>query len=112
MRRPLVAVLHGAVASDAPPDERDTLRQAEEVAVALRRLGHAVTTRAVGLDLSRLRSLRALAPAAIFYLVEAPKGRGGCSTSRPPSSTRSAYPTPALPPRPSTARPTSRSPGR
>ena len=40
MRRPLIAVLHGAVASDAPPDERDTLRQAEEVAVALRRLGH------------------------------------------------------------------------
>ena len=76
MRRPLVAVLHGAVASDAPPDERDTLRQAEEVAVALRRLGHAVTTRAVGLDLSRLRSLRALAPAAIFYLVEALEGEG------------------------------------
>jgi D-alanine-D-alanine ligase len=72
----VVAVLHGAIPPDAPPDERDTLVQAAEVGAALHRLGYVVATRPVGLDLSRLQELRALGPALVFNLVEALGGEG------------------------------------
>ena len=75
-RRPLAAIIHGNIPPDAPPDERDTLVQVEEVAAALRRLGYRVTCIPLGLDLGRLRSLRALAPAVVVNLVEALQGEG------------------------------------
>lgn len=74
--RPLAAIIHGSIPPDAPPDERDTLVQVEEVGAALRRLGYRVTCVPLGLDLGRLRSLRALAPAVVVNLVEALQGEG------------------------------------
>ena len=46
------------------------------MAAALRRLGYRVTSIPLGLDLGRLRSLRALAPAVVVNLVEALQGEG------------------------------------
>lgn len=73
---PLVAVLHGAVPPGSTPDELDTLVQAREVAEILRGLGHAVAPFPLGLDLARLRRLRALQPRLVFNLVEALEGDG------------------------------------
>ncbi len=75
-RRPLAAIIHGSITPDAPPVERDTLVQVEEVEAALRQLGYRVTCLPLGLDLGRLRSLRALAPAVVVNLVEAIGGEG------------------------------------
>ena len=74
---PLVAILHSAVAADAPPDEQDTLEQVRAVAGALRGLGLRVAalplTRDLALASSRLKRLR---PACVFNLVESVDGRG------------------------------------
>ncbi len=74
---PLVAVLHSAVADDAPPDEQDTLVQVRAVAGALRTLGLRVQTLAMRRDLAACaKRLRQLRPACVFNLVESVDGRG------------------------------------
>jgi D-alanine-D-alanine ligase len=72
-----VAVLHGAVAPDAPSDEQDTLVQVEAVSRALRRLGWRAEPVPVTLDLDAFaRRLDALKPCFAFNLVEALGGVG------------------------------------
>ncbi|MCE5269140.1 MAG: hypothetical protein LLG00_14790 [Planctomycetaceae bacterium] len=66
-----VAVLHNAVAADAPPEDQDTLVQAEAVGAALGRLGHDWVRVPCTLDLGSLRAeLTRLRPDAVFNLVE------------------------------------------
>ncbi|MDE2088757.1 MAG: hypothetical protein KGJ12_01910 [Gammaproteobacteria bacterium] len=72
-----VAVLHGAVPPDAPPDERDTLIQVEAVSAALRRLGYAPEPVPFSLDLEAvLHALQRLDPAFVFNLAESVAGSG------------------------------------
>jgi D-alanine-D-alanine ligase len=80
----LVAVLHNAVAEDAPPDERDVLVQAEAVSTALRSLGHEPVAVPATLDLEALRRrLSELRPAVGFNLVEALGGTDRLSPAVP-----------------------------
>lgn len=78
-RRPSrVAVLYGAVAPDAPPDEQDALVQVETVERALTALGYAPVPVPLSLDLDAARSrLQRLRPAFVFNLVESIDGMGG-----------------------------------
>jgi len=76
--RPLrILVLHSDIAPDAPPDELDTLYQADSIAEALAGRGHAVSSAAYIQDERRLKHMIANhAPDAIFNLVEAIDGSG------------------------------------
>lgn len=66
-----VAILHNAVADDAPADDRDVLDQVAAVRTALEAQGHRVTTLPVGLDLSELKArLASQQPERLFNLVE------------------------------------------
>ncbi len=66
-----VAVLHNAVAADAPPEDQDTLVQVEAVSAALSRLGHQPQPVPCTLDLAALRAdLTRLGPDMVFNLVE------------------------------------------
>lgn len=68
----LVAILHNAVAEDAPADEWDVLVQVEAVAGALQRLGHEPVAVPVTLNLADFqRRLIELRPEVAFNLVEA-----------------------------------------
>ncbi len=70
-----IAILHNAVAADAPAADRDVLVQVEAVDQALRALGHAPETLPVTLDLCRLRDrLLDSLPDAVFNLVESLDG--------------------------------------
>ncbi|HPD17109.1 MAG TPA: GNAT family N-acetyltransferase [Planctomycetota bacterium] len=70
-------ILHGAVPANAPPDELDTLVQAEAVGAALRELGHQVATVPFSLDLGAAQeALRREAPDFVFNLVESVEGAG------------------------------------
>lgn len=72
-----VAILHGAVPPDAPPDDQDTLLQVEAVAAALKRLGHETAALPVTLDLAAMaRRLEEMNPAVVFNLVESIGGVG------------------------------------
>ena len=72
-----VALAHDAAAATGRPDSSDTLLEAQAIASALTRLGYETVTLPVGLDLGALeRSLRELAPYAVFNLVESLEGRG------------------------------------
>jgi D-alanine-D-alanine ligase len=72
-----VALVHDAAAATGRPDSSDTLLEAQAIASALARLGYETVTLPVGLDLGALeRSLRELAPHAVFNLVESLEGRG------------------------------------
>ena len=73
-----VLVVHDAFDAELRPDEADVLVQVDAVAGALRRLGHAVTTTAVGLDLGPLaaRLQSPTAPDVVFNLVESAAGKG------------------------------------
>ena len=76
MPKPL-AILHDAHAALGPPDQSDTLLEAQAIAAAVRELGYAPTIVPVGLDLAAFeRTLTALAPAVAFNLVESLEGRG------------------------------------
>lgn len=75
--RGLVAIVHGAVPQNAPPDDQDTLVQVEEVAGALNRLGYRPVPVPVTLDLAAMmRRLRQLGPVLAFNLVESLEGAG------------------------------------
>lgn len=70
-------ILHGAVPETAPPDEQDTLVQADAVGAALRELGYRVAAVPFSLDLSAAqKALREQAPDFVFNLVESVEGSG------------------------------------
>jgi D-alanine-D-alanine ligase len=74
---PRIVLLHDAAAAAGRPDSSDTLLEAAAIAAALGRLGYEAATVPVGLDLGALeRQLGALAPHAVFNLVESLEGRG------------------------------------
>jgi D-alanine-D-alanine ligase len=71
-----VAVLHNAVAADAPADEQDVLVQVAAVEAALADLGHQARVMAVSLDLEQLRRwLGETKPDVVFNLVESLAGQ-------------------------------------
>lgn len=70
-----VLILHSDIPPDAPPDEQDTLVQAEAVARALQSLGHETVKAAFTPDMDRLKSLTRNAE-LLFNLVEAIEGSG------------------------------------
>lgn len=73
-----IAVLHGEVAEDACPDEKDVLVQVDFVTEGLARLGHEPVAVPVSLDLAETaRTLSTLSPAIVFNLVESLIGKGG-----------------------------------
>lgn len=77
-RRPRrVAVLYGAVAADAAPDEQDVLVEVETARAALAALGYAPVAVPITLDLEAARArLLHLKPAFAFNLVESVDGQG------------------------------------
>src|SRR5215813_12490129 len=76
-RRGKVAVLHGAVAPDAGPDEQDVLVQAAWVGDTLKALGFTPVDVPLSLDLAAARArLTALRPAFVVNLVESVDGQG------------------------------------
>src|SRR5215470_9690086 len=76
-RRGKVAILHGAVAPDAGPDEQDVLVQAAWIGRTLAGLGYLPVAVPVALDLAAARArLAALKPAFVVNLVESLDGQG------------------------------------
>jgi D-alanine-D-alanine ligase len=72
-----IAVVHNGLETDAPPDERDVVVQAEAVSSSLCRLGHQAGMEVCTLDLEKIR--RKLADSAVdmvFNLVETINGSG------------------------------------
>ncbi len=66
-----VLILHDDVDADARPDELDVLVQRDEVADALRTLGHVVSAAPCGLDLEKLvHAVNGESPDLVFNLVE------------------------------------------
>ena len=79
-----IALVHNAVAEDAPPDERDVLVQCDAVRAALGSLGHRVSQRGATLDLDALcGELEADRPDVIFNLVESLGGSDRLQTLAP-----------------------------
>jgi D-alanine-D-alanine ligase len=79
-----VLVLHSDVPPDAPPDELDTLAQADAIVGALESKGHRAATASFVADQSRLHGLVASHRAdAIFNLVESVEGSGARSARVP-----------------------------
>jgi D-alanine-D-alanine ligase len=75
--RPTVVLLHDAFASQGRIDASDVLLEAEHIAQSLVALKLTPSILPVSLDLAALeRSLRRLAPHAVFNLVESLDGRG------------------------------------
>ena len=71
-----VLVLHGAVSPEAPPEDQDTLLQAEVIIAALRRRGFAAARCGTTLDLPALLDrLASIRPRLVFNLVESLQGR-------------------------------------
>ena len=76
-RRGRVAILHGAVAPDAGPDEQDALVQAEWIGRTLAGLGYTPVAVPLSLDLAAARGrLAALEPAFVVNIVESLDGQG------------------------------------
>lgn len=72
-----VAVLYGAVAADAGPDEQDVLVEVETVSRGLAGLGYQPVAVPITLDLEAARRrLMHLRPAFVFNLVESVEGQG------------------------------------
>ena len=72
-----VAVVYGAVAADAAPDEQDVLVEVDTVQQALSALGFAPVAVPLTLDLEAVRRrLLHLRPAFVFNLVESVEGLG------------------------------------
>jgi len=70
-------ILHDVHAALGPPDQSDTLVEAQAIASVLRELDFEPETLATGLDLAPLeRTLDELAPAVVVNLVESLEGRG------------------------------------
>ncbi len=101
--------MHSDVAPDAPPDELDTLVQADAVAAALEASGIAASKAAFTRDREALKALIAASGAdVIFNLVESIDGSGRLSALPPrcsrswvqstPGRARSSLPRPATNP--------------
>ena len=72
-----IVILHDVHAAQGPPDQSDTLLEAQAIASALGGLGCEPVIVPVGLDLAALeRTLAELAPSVVFNLVESLEGRG------------------------------------
>jgi D-alanine-D-alanine ligase len=72
-----VAVVYGAIAADAAPDEQDVLVEVDTVQQALTALGYAPVAVPLTLDLEAVRRrLLHLRPAFVFNLVESVEGQG------------------------------------
>jgi D-alanine-D-alanine ligase len=72
-----ILVLHSDIAPDAPPDEQDTLVQAEAVGRALQAQGHSAALASFVLDPAALSLLVENSQAdLVFNLVESVWGRG------------------------------------
>lgn len=72
-----VALLYGAVAADAAPDEQDVLTEVETVSRGLAALGYQPVALPITLDLEAARRrLMDLRPAFVFNLVESVEGLG------------------------------------
>ena len=72
-----IAVIYGAVAADAAPDEQDVLVEVDTVQQALAALGFAPVAVPLTLDLEAVRRrLLHLRPAFVFNLVESVEGLG------------------------------------
>jgi len=72
-----IAVLHGVVPPEAPPDEQDVLVEAEVVSSCLRSQGHTVERIEFSLSLPDvIARLRGFAPDLAFNLVESVEGKG------------------------------------
>ena len=70
-------ILHDVNAALGPPDQSDTLVEAQAIASALHALDFEPEIVATGLDLAALeRTLGKLAPAVVVNLVESLEGRG------------------------------------
>lgn len=79
-----IVVLHSHVPAAAPPDEQDTLVQAQEIAAALERCGHRTTLMAFELNLEAMMDrLLEAAPELVFNLVETAAGSGRFITLAP-----------------------------
>jgi D-alanine-D-alanine ligase len=73
-----IAILHGEVAEDACPDEKDVLVQVDVVTEGLSELGHEPVVVPVSLNLAEtVRTLSTDPPAIVFNLVESLIGKGG-----------------------------------
>lgn len=84
-RRRRVAIVHGAVAADAAPDEQDVLVEVEVVRQGLLALGFAPVTVPLTLDFETVRQqLIQIRPAFVFNLVEAIEGQGRLIQLAPP----------------------------
>ncbi len=76
-RRPVAAILHGAVPAAAPPDEQDVLVEVATAAEGLAALGYDPVPVPLTLDLAAARRrLAALKPAFVVNLVESIEGQG------------------------------------
>jgi D-alanine-D-alanine ligase len=72
-----IAIVHNALSSDSPADERDVRDQAQAVHAALSQSGHDPFLRECGLDLERIRRRLVLdKPDLVFNLVETLNGTG------------------------------------
>jgi D-alanine-D-alanine ligase len=72
-----VVILHDAHAAEGPPDQSDTLVEANAIAAVLGDVGFDVRILPVGLDLASLeRALAELDPRVVWNLVESLEGRG------------------------------------
>lgn len=79
-----VLVLHSDVAPDAPPDELDTLYQADAIASALRELAHTVEQTSFHSDEDELRRrIDRFSPDVVYNLVEAIDGSGKLAVDVP-----------------------------
>jgi D-alanine-D-alanine ligase len=79
-----VLVLHSDVPPDAPPDELDTLAQADAIVEGLEANGHTASKAPFVADESHLRALlTSHRAAAIFNLVESVEGSGALSARVP-----------------------------
>jgi D-alanine-D-alanine ligase len=79
-----VAVVHGEVPPDAPPDEQDVLVQADTLSQTMRELGHETRTTSFGLQVQDfIDDLRGWTPDLIFNLVETVAGTARLSHLAP-----------------------------
>src|SRR5438105_4108827 len=88
-----ILILHSDVPPDAPPDDQDTLHQANAVESTLHRLGHKVTRCAFESDPLLLESALAReCPDLVFNLVETVWGSGVYANLAPAMLTRLGVP--------------------
>lgn len=72
-----IAVIHGDILPDAPPDEKDVLVEVDTVCDALNKLGYKTVRIPFSFDVHKvLKSLEEIKPLCVFNLVESLLGKG------------------------------------